>query len=115
LIPFVWLNTLAPQPDGNETSKTGLAHRSREVKWSAQMTADCGIGTMAVGTERHMNQQKRTCPACGGEDYQFRSRKQIEATPEQEAMLETKFRCRGCGEEWKEKVVGVLRKASPPK
>jgi DNA-directed RNA polymerase subunit M/transcription elongation factor TFIIS len=46
----------------------------------------------------------RTCPACGSANYTFRSRKQIESTPEQEAMLETKYRCKGCGEEWKEKV-----------
>jgi hypothetical protein len=47
-------------------------------------------------------------------DYTFRSRKQIEATPEQEAMLETKYRCKVWGEEWKEKTVGVLPK-TPPK
>jgi hypothetical protein len=29
-------------------------------------------------------------------------------------MLETKYRCKGCGEEWKEKVPGVLKKAPAP-
>ena len=64
-----------------------------------------------------MEQQKppgRACPACGSENYTFRSRKQIEATAEQEAMLETKYRCKGCGNEWKETVPGVLKKAPPP-
>ena len=56
----------------------------------------------------------RTCPACGSGEYAFRSRKQIEATAEQEAMLETKYRCRACENEWKEKVPGVLKKRPPP-
>jgi transposase-like protein len=63
-----------------------------------------------------MGQQKpssRTCPGCGSTNYTFRSRKQIEATAEQEAMLETKYRCKGCGKEWKETVPGVLKKAPP--
>ncbi len=55
----------------------------------------------------------RACPACGSASYTFRSRRQIEATAEQEAMLETKYRCKGCGKEWKETVPGVLRKAPP--
>ncbi len=53
-----------------------------------------------------MEQQKppgRSCPACGSENHTFRSRKQIEAAAEQQAMLETKYRCKGCGKEWKVK------------
>jgi hypothetical protein len=60
------------------------------------------------------NTPARACPKCGSTSYTFRSRKQIEATPEQEAMLETKYRCRACEHEWKEKVPGMLRKALPP-
>ncbi len=56
----------------------------------------------------------RACRACGSGDYTFRSRKQIEPTAEQEAMLETKYRCKACGDEWKEKVPGLLRKVPPP-
>lgn len=55
----------------------------------------------------------RACPKCGSGNYTFRSRKQIEATAEQEAMLDTKYLCRDCNHEWKEKVPGVLRKAPP--
>lgn len=55
----------------------------------------------------------RACPKCGSDYYTFRSRKQIEATPEQEAAVETKYRCRGCENEWKEKVPGVLQKPPP--
>jgi hypothetical protein len=63
-----------------------------------------------------MEQQKpagRTCPACGSASYTFRSRKQIEGTPEQQAMLETKYRCRACEHEWKERVPGMLQKPPP--
>jgi hypothetical protein len=56
------------------------------------------------------NPPRRSCPACGGGDYAFRSRKQIEVTADQEAMLETKYRCKGCGKDWKETVPGVLQK-----
>jgi hypothetical protein len=66
-----------------------------------------------------MEQQKppgRMCPACGSGDYAFRSRRQIEADPEkgEPAQLETKYRCKTCNEEWKEKAPGVLRKVPPP-
>jgi DNA-directed RNA polymerase subunit M/transcription elongation factor TFIIS len=57
------------------------------------------------------NALARACPKCGSAKYTFRSRKQIEATPKQEALPETKYRCRACEHEWKEKVPGVLRKA----
>jgi DNA-directed RNA polymerase subunit M/transcription elongation factor TFIIS len=56
----------------------------------------------------------RKCPVCGSANYTFRSRKQIEATSEQEAMLETKYRCRTCEHEWKEKVPGVLQERQAP-
>ena len=40
----------------------------------------------------------------------------VEADPEkgEPAQLETKYRCKACNEEWKEKVPGVLQKAPPP-
>ncbi len=52
-----------------------------------------------------MEPRKRNCPACGSDDYLFRSRKPIEADPvkgEPESW-ETKFRCKACGKEWREK------------
>lgn len=58
---------------------------------------------------------ERVCPKCGSSEYLFRSRKQIEATAEQGPMLETKYRCKDCGKEWKEKEPGVLRKGPPLK
>ena len=69
----------------------------------------------SLAREGEMDQPpKRLCPKCGSGDYAFRSRKQIEATAEKPAELETKFRCKGCESEWKERVPGVLRKAPPP-
>jgi transposase-like protein len=59
------------------------------------------------------NPASRACPACGSENYTFRSRKPIEATAGQEAMLETKYRCKGCGKDWKEKASRVLKKEPP--
>jgi hypothetical protein len=66
-----------------------------------------------------MEQQKppgRTWSACRSGDSAFRSRRQIEADPEKggPAQLETKYRCKACNEEWKEKAPGALQKAPPP-
>jgi rubredoxin len=58
-------------------------------------------------------QPARACPECRSGDYAFRGRRQIEATAGQVAMLETKYRCKGCGHEWKERVPGVLKRAAP--
>jgi DNA-directed RNA polymerase subunit M/transcription elongation factor TFIIS len=51
-----------------------------------------------------MDQQQaaaRNCPACGSTDYVFRGRKKIAAEQGQPAAVETKYRCKGCGNEWK--------------
>lgn len=53
---------------------------------------------------------KRACPECGSENYAFRSRRQIEATAGSGPELETKFRCKECEAEWKERAPGVLQK-----
>lgn len=45
-----------------------------------------------------MDQPSKTCPACGSNDYQFRTRKKIE---EPEPAVETKYRCKACGHEWR--------------
>jgi len=49
----------------------------------------------------------RCCPKCGSKDYVFRGRKKIAADPVNEtpATVETKFHCRGCGNEWRERTV----------
>jgi transposase-like protein len=62
-----------------------------------------------------MEQQppSRACPVCGSSNYTFRGRKQVRATPGQEAMLETKYLCRDCETDWKETTPGVLKKAPP--
>jgi DNA-directed RNA polymerase subunit M/transcription elongation factor TFIIS len=46
----------------------------------------------------------RSCPQCGSGDYAFRSRKIIEAADGHEAAVETKYRCKACGHEWRVKV-----------
>ena len=45
---------------------------------------------------------KKTCPSCGGSNYQFRSRKNV--ADENGEAVETKYRCKGCGHEWKVRV-----------
>jgi DNA-directed RNA polymerase subunit M/transcription elongation factor TFIIS len=47
----------------------------------------------------------RTCPKCGSGDYQFRGRKKIVGEGKPEAV-ETKYRCKPCGHEWRERVEG---------
>jgi C4-type Zn-finger protein len=62
--------------------------------------------------EKQPMEQKQTptraCPVCGSGDYQFRSRKKIDAVPEkgEPAQVETKYRCKTCGEEWRVRVAG---------
>jgi DNA-directed RNA polymerase subunit RPC12/RpoP len=46
----------------------------------------------------------RCCPECGSREYVFRGRKKLPAEAEQPAAVETKYRCRACGKEWKERV-----------
>jgi DNA-directed RNA polymerase subunit M/transcription elongation factor TFIIS len=48
----------------------------------------------------------KTCPKCGSGDYSFRSRKTIAAATEKNepAAVETKYRCKGCGHEWRVRV-----------
>jgi DNA-directed RNA polymerase subunit M/transcription elongation factor TFIIS len=56
-----------------------------------------------------MEQQQsaaRTCPKCGSGEYTFRGRKKIKAVDGQEAAVETKYRCKACGHEWKVRVAG---------
>ena len=49
-------------------------------------------------------QTGRACPKCGSGDYQFRSRKRIEPAEGQAAEVETKYRCKACGHEWRVRV-----------
>jgi DNA-directed RNA polymerase subunit M/transcription elongation factor TFIIS len=46
----------------------------------------------------------RTCPKCGSGDYQFRSRRKVPGENSQGEQTETKYRCKGCGEEWRVRV-----------
>jgi DNA-directed RNA polymerase subunit M/transcription elongation factor TFIIS len=46
----------------------------------------------------------RRCPECGSQEYAFRGRKKIAAEQGQPAAVETKYRCKACGKEWREKV-----------
>jgi DNA-directed RNA polymerase subunit M/transcription elongation factor TFIIS len=50
--------------------------------------------------------RSRTCPECGSGEYAFRSRKTIPAAPEKNEpeAVETKYRCKACGHEWRERV-----------
>jgi DNA-directed RNA polymerase subunit M/transcription elongation factor TFIIS len=43
----------------------------------------------------------RACPKCGSQDYLFRGRKKVGENGT--AAMETKYRCKTCGNEWKEK------------
>lgn len=48
----------------------------------------------------------RKCPKCSSGDYVFRGRRKIAANSEKNepAAVETKFACRACGHQWKERV-----------
>jgi DNA-directed RNA polymerase subunit M/transcription elongation factor TFIIS len=44
------------------------------------------------------------CPKCGSTDYAFRGRKKVSQDNGQQAIVETKYRCKACGKDWKETV-----------
>jgi hypothetical protein len=52
-----------------------------------------------------MEHPAKTCEKCGSGDYAFRSRKKIEPAKGQKAAVETKYRCKTCGYEWKVSVI----------
>jgi len=47
----------------------------------------------------------RCCPECGSREYVFRGRKKVPAEAGRPAAVETKYRCRACGKEWKVRVL----------
>lgn len=56
----------------------------------------------------------RCCPKCQHTGYMFRARKTIEAPEEVGGpQIETKYRCRSCSHEWRERIPASLVK--PPK
>jgi hypothetical protein len=46
----------------------------------------------------------RCCPGCASKQYVFRGRKTVPAEQGKPAAVETKYMCRGCGHEWRERV-----------
>jgi DNA-directed RNA polymerase subunit M/transcription elongation factor TFIIS len=48
---------------------------------------------------------RKTCPQCGSDQYEFRSRKQV-AGEEGGTAVETKYRCKACEHEWRVRVPG---------
>ena len=53
----------------------------------------------------------RVCPACASRDYMFRARRNIPASAEKGPEVETKYRCRACEHEWKERLPAPATKA----
>jgi transposase-like protein len=51
-----------------------------------------------------MEQPAKYCPKCRSGDYTFRSRKKIPAEKDQAEAVETKYRCKACGHEWRVRV-----------
>jgi DNA-directed RNA polymerase subunit M/transcription elongation factor TFIIS len=49
---------------------------------------------------------KRSCPACGSEEYRFRHRQTTPSDPDkgEPEAVETKYRCAVCEHEWKERI-----------
>lgn len=57
----------------------------------------------------------RSCPKCSSTDYIFRSRKAIPPNDDTgQDQVETKYRCKACGNEWRERVVGKMQTRSRP-
>ena len=50
--------------------------------------------------------EAKNCPKCGSGEYLFRSRKKVESRSGEPEAVETKYRCKDCGHEWKVRVAG---------
>jgi DNA-directed RNA polymerase subunit M/transcription elongation factor TFIIS len=50
------------------------------------------------------NRTARHCPKCGSGEYLFRSRKPVVAEDGKGEGVETKYRCKACGHEWRVRV-----------
>ena len=98
--------------DKGRLSFLACRDRTADCKVRQGLPANCFDATISAvyeeGNAEQMDMPAKTCPKCGSEDYTFRSRKKIEATEGQEAAVETKYRCRGCGHEWKVRVATRL-------
>jgi DNA-directed RNA polymerase subunit M/transcription elongation factor TFIIS len=46
----------------------------------------------------------RRCPRCGSGEYLFRSRKKVVTEDGKAEVVETKYRCKPCGHEWRVQV-----------
>jgi DNA-directed RNA polymerase subunit M/transcription elongation factor TFIIS len=46
----------------------------------------------------------KTCPKCGRGAYTFRGRKKVETENGEPEAVETKYRCKACGHEWRVKI-----------
>ena len=72
------------------------------------------IATIPAAQERGNSRMdkpgKRSCPFCGSGDYTFRNRRQVVPKQGEEGPdeIETKYRCRGCSEEWRVRTEGRL-------
>ena len=52
-------------------------------------------------------EQPKTCPKCGSGEYAFRGRKKVQAENGATQAVETKYRCKACGHEWRVKSPAV--------
>jgi hypothetical protein len=46
----------------------------------------------------------RCCPMCGHAGYVFRARRTVDGEPGEGKFVETKYRCRSCSHEWRERI-----------
>ena len=45
----------------------------------------------------------RCCPECEHKGYMFRARRALDGKPGESGAVETKYRCRSCAHEWRER------------
>lgn len=46
----------------------------------------------------------RCCPKCEHKGYTFRTRRALDGKPGEGRVVETKYRCRSCAHEWRERI-----------
>jgi DNA-directed RNA polymerase subunit RPC12/RpoP len=88
------------ESSGGNAASRGTTFSSSRIRYSADLPQPFRAETAEPMARADLTDQKQ-CPKCGSEERLFRSRKAVAASAEAAAGVETKYRCRSCGKDYR--------------